>query len=318
MKVRSILFALSCIMLVSCKSGSKGSKDDPKVEESFDSKPIVISQVVEVNGIKMHYLEGGKGPLLILLHGFPSYSGLWKTYVEQLSKTYHVVAPDMRGYNLSSQPENIDDYALEKLMDDVTGLIDVLGYQKSCLVAHDWGGLIGWHLLAKKPAYFSKAVLMNAPHPVVFEKLLTTDPDQMKSSASIEFLLKPESEKTLTADNNKWLQDAVFGVSTHQYTAEEKDGLTEAWGRGLRGPVAYYQQYVPRQKELTADFPQVKVPTLLLWGEKDSSLTIKNLEGLDPLVAKLTIKRYPEGTHWIPYDLADTIIPDVGSFCAPR
>ena len=128
----------------------------------------------EVNGVRLHYVEGGEGPLLLFLHGFPEFWYGWKELLPEFANEFRVVAVDMRGYNLSSMPENLDAYKIPVLLEDVRALAEKLGTKKFVLAGHEWGSVIAWDFAAAHPEMLHKLVILNAPHPAVFARELLT------------------------------------------------------------------------------------------------------------------------------------------------
>src|SRR5215469_9213015 len=120
--------------------------------------PEHIDRYAEVNGIRLHYVEQGKGPLILFLHGFPEFWYEWKDLLPEFGKDHHAVAPDMRGYNLSDKPEKVEAYAVPTIVEDVRALADKLGGGKFVLVGHDWGGVIAWAFAAAHPEMLDKLV----------------------------------------------------------------------------------------------------------------------------------------------------------------
>jgi len=96
----------------------------------------------KLNGVRLHYVCDGDGELILFLHGFPEFWYEWKNQLSEFSKNHFVVSPDMRGYNLSTKPEKLDQYQMEFLIEDVKQLVEYLGYKKFILVGHDWGGIV--------------------------------------------------------------------------------------------------------------------------------------------------------------------------------
>ena len=291
--------------------GSKGEAPEMSGESiRRETKAVVVGTT------RLHYLERGTGPLILLLHGFPEYSGMWRDYLEPLGTSNHVVAPDLRGYNLSAQPGAVSEYALEKLMGDVTGLVQKLGHNKVCLVGHDWGGLLSWYVAGHHPELVSRLVILNVPHPKIYQKLYTSDKEQKKMATYVGKLLAAGSEKALAQSNYLTLQTSMFGGSTHTFDDATKAEILAAWNKGLAGPINWYRAYMPRQRELSDKLPAIKVPTLVLWGGKDTALSLKNLDGLKTHVAKLEVKRFPAATHWLTYESPDLLVPAIKTFCA--
>ncbi len=127
-------------------------------------------EFVIVNGIRMHYVTMGNGPLIVLLHGFPEFWYSWRHQIPTLSKQFKVVAPDMRGYGETEKPVKIDAYKIEKIVKDIVELVHGLGYEKATIAGHDWGGIIAWSIAMMAPDVAEKLIVMNAPHPAVYIK----------------------------------------------------------------------------------------------------------------------------------------------------
>ena len=166
---------------------------------------------VEANGIRLHYLAEGAGPLIIFLHGFPEYSGAWKEQLAEFGKDHLAVAPDMRGYNLSEKPAELEQYHMHNLVEDVRALAEQLGHKRFTLVGHDWGGVVTWSFAIAHPECLDRLVIVNAPHPVIFRRELAENAAQQKASGYMQLLRSEEAEQTLSANNYAWLTRALFG-----------------------------------------------------------------------------------------------------------
>src|SRR6516162_11158172 len=129
-------------------------------------------EYASVNGVRLHYVSVGNGPLILFLHGFPEFWYEWRNQLAEFGKDHLAVAPDMRGYNLSAKPEGLDQYQMNLLIEDVRALAAHLGHKKFTLVGHDWGGAVAWAYAAAHPETLDKLVIINAPHPGVFARLL--------------------------------------------------------------------------------------------------------------------------------------------------
>jgi pimeloyl-ACP methyl ester carboxylesterase len=282
-------------------------------------QPMIQHKYADVNGVRLHYAiaggdDVGNGKKMILfLHGFPEFWYEWKNQLTEFGKNYTAVAPDMRGYNLSSKPAEVDQYQVKYLIEDVRALADKLGHKKFILVAHDWGGAIAWAFAIAHPEYLEKLVIINAPHPGVFARELKENPAQQKASQYMLMFRSPQAEQTLSANNYATLVQVVLGAGLQNgtFTEDDKNEYIKAWSQpgALTGGLNYYRAArvgppTATDKEGTSivtNFPSldVKVPTLVIWGEKDTALLTGNLEGLDKYVPQLTIKRIPDGTHWV-------------------
>ncbi len=288
----------------------------PTASAAFKDKPMFKDQFVKVNGVRLHVVSAGKGPLILFLHGFPEFWYEWKNQLAEFGKDHHAVAPDLRGYNLSDKPEDLDQYRMSVLVEDIRALADHFSHHKKfVLVAHDWGGAVAWSFAIAHPDYLEKLVIVNAPHPGVFSKLLTSDPAQQKASQYMLMFRSAGAEKMLSDNNYAGLVNAVLGAGLKNgtFTEDDKGAYIKAWSQpgALTGGLNYYRANkvgpppTDGKSTSTGNFAvdpsalNVKVPTLVIWGEKDTALLTSNLDGLDQFVPSLTIKRIPEGTHWV-------------------
>ena len=275
---------------------------------------------VRVNGIRLHCVTAGSGPLMLFLHGFPEFWYEWKEQLREFSKDHLVVAPDCRGYNLSDKPLSLDAYRVPALLEDIRGLADHFREgKKFTLVAHDWGGALAWAFAMVHPEYLEKLIIINAPHPVIFQKLLAGDLEQQQASQYMLLLRSPSAEMQLSADNYAFLVQIVLSelLRCGKLTEADKEEYLKAWSQpgALTGGLNYYRANevgppAPPEVEkeiggsaekflLDPGLAIVRVPTLVIWGEKDIALTVKNLDGLEKLVPQLTVKRVPDGSHWV-------------------
>jgi pimeloyl-ACP methyl ester carboxylesterase len=285
-----------------------------------ENKPVLKEQYIQVSGLRMHCMTAGKGPLILFLHGFPEFWYEWKNQLAEFSKDHLVVAPDMRGYNLSDKPDSEEQYRMGYLVDDVLNLADHYSHgKKFVLVAHDWGGAVAWAFAIAHPERLDKLVIVNAPHPGVFGRLLASDPKQQQASQYMLMFRSAQAEQMLSANNYTPLVTAVLGAGLKDgvFTEDDKQAYIKAWSQpgALTGGLNYYRANrvgppASGQSSDASEAPQgsfgvdpsklaVKVATLVIWGEKDTALLTGNLDGLDQFVPQLTIKRIPEGTHWV-------------------
>jgi len=265
----------------------------------------------DVNNIRLHYVTVGKGKLIMFLHGFPEFWHEWKNQLSEFGRGYQAVAPDMRGYNLSSKPIEVEQYRMKYLIEDIRALSEHLGYKKFILVAHDWGGGVAWPFAIRYPDYLEKLIIINAPHPATFIRELRDNPEQRKASQYILVHRTPEAEDILARNNYAVLVINLLGDGLKQgyFTEEDRKAYIEAWSRpgALTGGLNYYRaanlgSFTGESDDnLSADLSlfTVAVPTLVIWGEKDKYLLTGNLEGLEKYVPDLTVKRIPDGSHWV-------------------
>jgi epoxide hydrolase 4 len=292
----------------------------------------IMHETADVNGVTLHYARSGNGPLMLFLHGFPEFWYGWKDQLDEFGRDHLAVAPDMRGYNLSSKPEGVEHYRIPLLVEDVRALAEKLGHgpqRKFVLVGHDWGGVVAWSFAMAHPDKISKLVIVNAPHPGVFQRELRDNPAQQKASTYMLMFRGPDAEKTLSANNHEMLVNIVLGPGLKQghFTEADKNAYLEAWSQpgALTGGLNYYRAAqvgpptaaagtpAPAAASTPAPTPpalpalKVNVQTLVIWGEKDTALLTGNLDGLEAFVPQLTIRRIPDGTHWVVHERPELV-----------
>ncbi len=272
----------------------------------------------DVNGIRLHYVTEGTGKLILFLHGFPEFWYEWKHQLTEFSQDYQAVAVDMRGYNLSSRPAAINRYEMPQLIEDIRELAAHLGASKFVLVGHDWGGVVAWSFAIAHPDLLDKLIIVNAPHPEIFNRELQENPAQQKASEYILMFRGPQAETILSANHYAALVGTVLteGLKAGYFTEEDKQAYLQAWSQpgALTGGLNYYRASKlsppvpgdPLPANNAAPHP-FSVPTLVIWGEKDTALLTGNLNGLDRFVPNLQIKRVPEGTHWVIHEQPELV-----------
>ncbi len=270
------------------------------------------------NGITLACRAAGEGPVrALLLHGFPEAAFAWDEVLQRLAPRHAAVAPNLRGYVGSSAPEGDAAYRARHLVADLEALIarltDGSGEPLPLLVAHDWGGAIAWNLAAQRPDLLRRLLIVNSPHPATFLRELRDDPGQIAASAYMNFLVRPDAPALLAEDDFRRLWPFFGGAAWLDEATRER--YREAWrndGRGL-GPMVAWYRASPLRPALAADdaihrveLPDeavtVRVPTTVLWGERDVALRPGLLRGLERWVPQLDLRRVPEGTHWLVHE----------------
>ena len=285
--------------------------------------PGFESQYADVNGIRLHYVSMGQGKLIMFVHGFPEFWAEWENQLVEFGQDHRAVALDMRGYNLSAKPENVDAYRARLLIEDLRALAEYLGYQNFTLVAHDWGGAVAWSVAMRHPEYLEKLIIVNAPHPAIFARELLNNPDQQKASQYMLLFRSAKAERVLSENNFARLVDICFQFgSKWEMTEKVRLKYIEAWSQpgALTGSLNYYRAsplYPPSSPEdvqkiegvlnLPREMLAVRVPTLVIWGEEDQALLTGNLDGLEEYVDDLTVKRIPDGTHWVSHEQPERV-----------
>jgi pimeloyl-ACP methyl ester carboxylesterase len=282
-------------------------------------KDIFEHKYADVNSIRLHYVTSGKGKLIMFLHGFPEFWYEWKNQLAEFGRDYQAVAPDMRGYNLSSKPADVEQYRMKYLVEDIRALAEYLGHNKFILVAHDWGAGVAWPFAIRHPDYLEKLIIINGSHPIVLVRELRDNPAQQKASRYMLVHRKPDAEQILARDNYGALASSLLkdGLKQGYLTEEDCKAYIEAWSQpgALTGGLNYYRAanlgpFTGESDDVLKLDPSlftVKVPTLVIWGEKDQFLLIGNLEGLDKYVPNLTIKRIPDGSHWVVHEKPELV-----------
>ena len=268
----------------------------------------------EANGLRFHYLAAGEpgGKLVLFLHGFPEFSGAWRAQLEEFGRDHLAIAPDLRGYNLSDRPQDVAAYRAKHLVEDVRQIAARFTDRPFVLVAHDWGGAIGWNLAAAHPELVERLVIVNSPHAIPFARGLAGDPAQQQASAYMNLLRSAKAERVLS--ENGYARLVAMALEQWGAAPEDRSAYVEAWSQpgALTGMLNWYRAsplYPPTEGDpgaakLSLD-PKaftVRVPTLVIWGMSDTALPPTLLDGLATCVPDLRIERIPEGTHWVVHE----------------
>ena len=286
----------------------------------------IVHETVEANGIRLHVARAGAGPLILFLHGFPEYWGMWRPLLEHFgARGWCAAAPDLRGYNLSDKPAAVEAYRVKPLVADVLALAARYTKEKFVLVAHDWGGAVAWSVAISHPERLSRLVMLNSPHPYVFWRELCASPAQREASAYMTLFRLAKAERVLSENGYARLL-AWFPGLDEGYRRQ----LLEAWSQpgALTGGLNYYRASPlypptaddpgPQKLQLKPEDFVVRVPTLVLWGERDPALLTGCLDGLEALVPDLKLVRVPEATHWIARERTERVIAEIEAFTIGR
>ena len=268
-------------------------------------------QRVEANGLSFHVAVAGSGDRLVLcLHGFPESAISWRHQMDPIAQAgYRVWAPDLRGYAGTSRPPGIEAYGIERLMDDVTALIDAAGEGRAILVGHDWGGVIAWYTAMRHPERLDALVVLNAPHPACFDREVRRWRQLRRILYMGLFQLPWLPEALLGAGQGRAI-GKIFQAMTVNRERLSEDALRlycrqVSQSGALTAMLNYYRAAArgggaARQRQL--GYPIVEVPTLVLWGLQDRGLVSQNLDGLEALVNHLTVVRIGSAGHFVQQD----------------
>ena len=277
---------------------------------------------VVANGVRLHHVEAGDpdDPLVVLLHGFPEFWYSWREQIPALADAgFHVVAPDMRGYNRSEKPHGVDAYRLEELVGDVVGLLDRFDAERAHVVGHDWGGIVAWETAIRHPDRLADLAVLNAPHPGAYRRELLQHPEQWRrSSYAMAFQLPRLPEFVLGARNCAGVAKLLVDSAMTPSSFDERDlrRYREAACRpgALTSAINYYRAQFRSglRRELGAVLGDrrsldVDVPTLLVWGEADVALDVALTEGLDRWVDDLRVERLPDVSHWVHHERPEQV-----------
>jgi pimeloyl-ACP methyl ester carboxylesterase len=281
-------------------------------------------------GVALDYVDVGPrdGEPLIFLHGFPESHRTWRHQIAHFSGRYRCIAPDQRGYAQSDKPEGVENYTADKLTADIFALADALGIDRFTIVGHDWGGAIAWSVALNGMAQNGlptagrviRTIIANAPHPFIFQKKLFEDQDQRAASQYIRAFRDPANDALLDAGRlTDFLKATVNWERSDAMEPEERDRLLANWRvpGAARAMINWYRatpMQVPAMEDdspppafLSGSFPILTMPTLVIWAMDDLALPQCNLDGMEDLIADLTIERITGCGHFVPWEAPEAV-----------
>jgi epoxide hydrolase 4 len=290
------------------------------------SEPAIRHGYAKVNGIQLHYAETGSGEdLVILLHGFPEFWYSWRHQLTALSTRFHVVAPDLRGYNLSDKPPRIEDYSTDLLADDVIGLIDHFGAAKAAIVGHDWGAGVAWVVAQKYPERVSRLAVLQVPPAAAWRANLSLA--QLLRSWYMFFFQLPSVPEWAMRRNGFKSLEGTFKEQvgrTGSFTDADVEAYKEALAQpgALTGAINYYRANVFRimrgskttattgltNRNESRSNGRIRVPTLFIFGELDFAILPQTVRGVaDYIDAPYTELRIPDSGHWVQNEAVEEV-----------
>ena len=284
-------------------------------------------------GVTLNVALGGPqdAPAVILLHGFPESHRTWRGVAPLLEDRFRLIMPDQRGFAGSDRPIDVADYTTDKLIDDIFALAEAVGVESFALVGHDWGGAISWPAAMRNDPRLTKLAIVNAPHPLVFQKSLIEDGDQRAASQYINWFRTPGAEKAIEAMGFDAFFERTFAghadlakipeTEKQQYLADwsqEPGGMLPMlnWYRASKLMVPPPGATLPLPDFLLRAFPKIHVPTLVVWGMRDPALLPVQLNGLEDLVDDLEIVRIPDAGHFAPWEAPEQVASALRDFLA--
>ena len=270
---------------------------------------MITSRRIEANGLSFVLDEVGDSDTVALcLHGFPEARIAWADHLPVFAQFgWRAVAPDMRGYGDTDRPKAISAYEVQYLIDDVAALFEALGAKRRILIGHDWGGVVAWQVALSGRVALDGLIILNAPHPNVFDRVLQDGWRQKLKSWYVAFFQLPWlPEAQLRSRQGRGLTD-VLAAQSANFSPE----ALETYRRNILKPgaatamVNYY-----RANALTLSSPptpaeKLQTPTLLVWGDADFALDAALAEGNEAYIDDFTLARLPGISHWVLHDAPD-------------
>ena len=281
-----------------------------------------LQRVALPTGVELDVAIAGlpTNPAIILLHGFPESHRTWRHQIADLAADHFVLAPDQRGFAKSSKPEGVENYTPDQPVADMIALADHFDLERFTLVGHDWGGAIAWMAALNHPDRVARLIIVNAPHPFVFQRSLFDDMAQREASQYITAFRNIEFEKYIESIGLSAFFDGSFMRHTDfEKVKDEKPTYLDQWGQpgAMTAMLNWYRAsavQVPAMDEtperpafLGGPFPPLKVPTLVIWGMGDKALLPVQLEGLDVLVPDLTVTKLEGVGHFAPWEAPEKV-----------
>jgi pimeloyl-ACP methyl ester carboxylesterase len=297
----------------------------------------VSHHFADLPGCRLHYVTRGEGEPILFLHGFPQFWFLWRNQLADLGADHAVYAVDLRGYNLSCKPADVEAYRMRYILGDLHGLVEALGLAPLTLVGHDWGGIAAWAFALKYPALLERLVIIDAPPPFTWNRDLRESPKQREAvNYMIEFSKpSPEPEEMLAANDFALMDNLLtrIGGRGAALSDAERTIYHEAWSQpnAIRGGLNYYRAArmgdqvaaggVPEEYETKITSRSVSVPTLVIWGKNDQVLLPTLTRGLERWIPDLRVELIPGAGHWAPYErpeLVNSLIREFVGGSPPR
>ncbi len=283
---------------------------------------FTLERIALPTGVELDVAIAGDptSPPILLLHGFPESHRTWRHQIPALARDHYVIAPDQRGFARSSKPEGVGNYTPDKPVADLLALADHLGIGRFTLAGHDWGGAIAWMAALQNPQRIAQLIIVNAPHPLIFQRTLLDDPAQRAASQYIRAFRNPDLEKHIAAIGVEGFFDTSFVKHADPVLlAPERAAYLDEWSQpgAMTAMLNWYRAsaiQVPAMDEnperpawIDAPFPPVSQPVLVIWGMKDQALLPCQLDGLDALVPQLTIVRIADAGHFVPWEKPEAV-----------
>lgn len=281
--------------------------DDFELEHAFAA----------INGVQLHYVHAGSGPLVVFVHGMPQCWYMYRHQLRAFARDHHVVAVDLRGFNESSAPDRLYETGVLPSVEDIRVLAEHLGHDRLTLVGHDIGVAVGWSFTLHYPETVDGFVMVAGVHPALFDRTLREDEEQQRCSSHWLFLRRPGSEDLFRADGYAAFRTVFEDLPF--LSADDVEFYVQSWSRpgSLEGLLLWARRegwgppegstpakgnYVPEVSRLTTD-----VPVLAIYGDADAFIRPACYEGLEDYASNLTVQRIEGGSHWLFEEMPEVI-----------
>lgn len=297
-----------------------------------------VRQVSLSTGVELDVCVMGNpsDPPIIFLHGFPESHRTWRHQLQALSDTYYCIAPDQRGYRGSSRPAQVDAYTIDKLTADIFALADAFGIETFAVAGHDWGGAVAWSVAlcgqpgGLHPEYAGRvprAMIANAPHPWIYQRILIDDPAQRAAAQYIRRFRDSASDALIEQGGLlALLKDALHWQTPKQMEPREAEDLIAGWNdhAAARGMINWYRaseilvpaigEAAPMPAWAAGAFPKLTIPTLLIWAMEDKALPPSNIEGIEAVVPNIRIERIAGCGHFVTWESPEAVTAAMRGF----
>jgi len=291
---------------------------------------LTTTRIALPTGVTLNVQLGGArgGEAIVFLHGFPESHRTWREIAPALAEDYFVVVPDQRGFGASDKPEGVENYRTDRIVADLIALADALEIDRFTLIGHDWGGAVAWLAALRHPERIGRLAIVNAPHPLIFQKSLIEDAAQRAASQYMNAFRNPAMEQGIAAMGWESFYTKTFGghADLSLVPEAEKQAYLADWSApgALTAMLNWYRAsdiVVPTIGEEVAapawtamPFPHLTMPTLVVWALRDKALLPVQLTGLEAVIDDLRVVTVPDAGHFIPWEKPAPVIDAIRAF----
>ncbi len=297
---------LGLLIALSVLASQASSNNESRAQEGPLGMAGFRDAYADSDGVKIHYVVGGSGPLVVMLHGFPDFWYTWRRQMPALAQHFQVAAIDQRGYNLSDQPRGVSEYSVAKLVGDLDAVVRDLDRQQVILVGHDWGGMVAWSYAMRFPQKTRQLVILNLPHPAGLLREMANNAEQQANSQYARDFQQPDAAGKLTPEKlASWVKDQ-----------DARPAYLEAFRRSsFEGMLNYYKANYPASTGGQAakaaaqlPFPKIQCPVLQFHGLEDQALVADAVDGTWKWVAgEWNLVTIPGAGHFVQHDAAELV-----------